>query len=390
MSADAGGGRRAGRRPRSARAQLLLAAALLALTAAAAAAGAAPGRVPEELLAPARARLKEAADAGAARRVPSAYREAAAAIDSLRARLDADPEGARAGRYAAELAAAERSAARAAALARFVNDLRLARNDHEAVALRYDRDLSDLARAAGVSLSPGVAGTEAAQALIDSLGRRRLQQQYQLDSLRVALRSERQRCRDDLAVKEAVADELRQRVSRLEQQLWGTELRAGKLEADATHAEARLRAKQHRQETVKRLGEQFGKLGCEVLMSPAGDVIMRLSALNFPVGQAALAADSQRLLDTAIAALGEFPGARLRVEGHTDDTGGRQANLRLSRERAETIAALLRARLALPAEMVEVVGHGPDRPLASNATPQGRAQNRRIDVVVLTGDEGKP
>ncbi|PIV81290.1 hypothetical protein COW53_05125, partial [bacterium CG17_big_fil_post_rev_8_21_14_2_50_64_8] len=87
-----------------------------------------------------------------------------------------------------------------------------------------------------------------------------------------------------------------------------------------------------------------------------------------------------------------FPGATISVEGHTDDTGGREANLRLSRRRAETVARLLERDLGLPGDSLTTAGVGPDRPVALNDTPAGRALNRRIDVVITpagtAGSEG--
>ena len=76
---------------------------------------------------------------------------------------------------------------------------------------------------------------------------------------------------------------------------------------------------------------------------------------------------------------------RVRIEGHTDDTGSRDANLRLSRRRAETVARVLEQELGLDVESVVTEGMGPDRPIALNSTAAGRARNRRIDVVITGG-----
>jgi outer membrane protein OmpA-like peptidoglycan-associated protein len=70
------------------------------------------------------------------------------------------------------------------------------------------------------------------------------------------------------------------------------------------------------------------------------------------------------------------------VEGHTDSIGSTEVNQRLSLERAEAVRAYLVANQTLPASRISASGYGPDRPLASNATPEGRAVNRRIDVLI--------
>ena len=85
-------------------------------------------------------------------------------------------------------------------------------------------------------------------------------------------------------------------------------------------------------------------------------------------------------------AVQRFPDSLVRVVGHTDDTGGRDANLRLSRRRAETVARLLEDDLDWDTGVIATEGFGPDRPVALNSTPEGRALNRRIDVVIGPGN----
>jgi len=73
--------------------------------------------------------------------------------------------------------------------------------------------------------------------------------------------------------------------------------------------------------------------------------------------------------------------ALLRVTGHTDNTGGREENLRLGLERAEFIKAYLVANGLAPARIV-AASRGPDEPVAGNGTPEGRSQNRRTVIVI--------
>lgn len=72
---------------------------------------------------------------------------------------------------------------------------------------------------------------------------------------------------------------------------------------------------------------------------------------------------------------------RVRVEGHTDNIGTERYNYALSLRRAESVAQELVAAGIRP-KHIERIGHGFDKPLADNATPEGRAQNRRVAVVV--------
>jgi outer membrane protein OmpA-like peptidoglycan-associated protein len=114
-------------------------------------------------------------------------------------------------------------------------------------------------------------------------------------------------------------------------------------------------------------------------------VVLRVHGIAFGVGSAQVRAGQDDLVARLADAIALFPGAAVRVEGHTDDTGGRDANLRLSRRRAETVAVLLADRLGRAAESLATDGFGPDRPVALNSTPEGRALNRRIDVVIAPG-----
>ena len=78
-----------------------------------------------------------------------------------------------------------------------------------------------------------------------------------------------------------------------------------------------------------------------------------------------------------------FPTARLKIEGHTDDVGDPATNRRLSLDRADAIKRLL-VRAGVPAERITTEGGGPDRPIATNDTEDGRAKNRRIELAVAT------
>jgi OOP family OmpA-OmpF porin len=73
---------------------------------------------------------------------------------------------------------------------------------------------------------------------------------------------------------------------------------------------------------------------------------------------------------------------KVQVIGHTDNAGSRAGNLSLSQARAEAVKAYVTGRGVNP-DMVSVSGEGPDRPVADNRTPEGRARNRRIEFKVV-------
>jgi OOP family OmpA-OmpF porin len=108
-----------------------------------------------------------------------------------------------------------------------------------------------------------------------------------------------------------------------------------------------------------------------------------LQAVDFEAGSIKLTPPSRQTLDLIAAALMGQPELKIEVGGHTDSLGTREGNLRISRQRAEVVVKYLVnagvARTALVA-----MGYGSSRPLADNATDEGRTQNRRVEFRVLS------
>lgn len=108
---------------------------------------------------------------------------------------------------------------------------------------------------------------------------------------------------------------------------------------------------------------------------------------NFELGGAELSGAAKARLDDAIVLLLENSEIVVVVEGHTDDTGGEDRNLELSRLRAQAVVDYLIAG-GITSSRLSAVGLGETEPVASNDTPAGRAANRRIEFVV-TVEEGQ-
>ena len=87
------------------------------------------------------------------------------------------------------------------------------------------------------------------------------------------------------------------------------------------------------------------------------------------------------MLDSVIRLAKEHADSNVLVEGYTDSSGGYAYNLTLSKVRANIVKTYL-VYMGVPAERVEVVGNGPENPIAGNETPEGRAMNRRVEVTV--------
>lgn len=113
-----------------------------------------------------------------------------------------------------------------------------------------------------------------------------------------------------------------------------------------------------------------------------GQLVIRMRGIQFPVGAATLTPENYVLLSRVQRAIQAFDQPTVIIEGHTDSTGSAQTNKELSRKRAEAVKTYLVANRTLPENHIRATGYGPDRPLAPNTTPEGRAINRRIDVLI--------
>ncbi len=273
-------------------------------------------------------------------------------------------------------------------MAVFVESMRSRKSGLEALLNRYDQALDEIAALSGIDLPPELTGDRRAEALQAALQRRLLALKVRADSLQVANRRLQDEVGGRIAAQDSLITALRVENSSLRKKLWETELRAGVAEADRSAAESVLTRKQQFEDAVAKLRAAFTPEEGEVLLSPGGEVMVRLHGMAFGVGSAQLAAGQDDLIKRLEDGLRAFPGATFRVEGHTDDTGGRAANLRLSRRRAETVARRLEKDLGLQKGTIATEGFGPDRPVALNDTPEGRALNRRIDVVIMTEAAG--
>jgi len=106
-----------------------------------------------------------------------------------------------------------------------------------------------------------------------------------------------------------------------------------------------------------------------------------LQGITFESGSAEITADGQAILDEAVAVLANAVGVTVEVGGHTDSAGGAASNQRLSQARAESVVAYL-VDGGVDEAILTAVGYGEEQPVADNATPEGREQNRRIEFTV--------
>jgi outer membrane protein OmpA-like peptidoglycan-associated protein len=106
---------------------------------------------------------------------------------------------------------------------------------------------------------------------------------------------------------------------------------------------------------------------------------------NFKFGKTDLPDQAKMRLDEVITQLKANPNnIFIEIEGHTDNVGGKELNEKLGMERAEAVKRYLYEQHQIPLHKINVISYGEDKPVAPNRTRQGRAQNRRVVVKVLS------
>jgi outer membrane protein OmpA-like peptidoglycan-associated protein len=102
--------------------------------------------------------------------------------------------------------------------------------------------------------------------------------------------------------------------------------------------------------------------------------------INFDTGRSTIKPESNPTIEQIVQLLTSNPGLTIRVEGHTDNVGSPKSNKTLSDDRAKAVVATIVAH-GVDAKRLSAVGHGQDRPIADNKTEEGRAKNRRVELV---------
>lgn len=115
-------------------------------------------------------------------------------------------------------------------------------------------------------------------------------------------------------------------------------------------------------------------------------LVVTLGDVLFDTGKANLKVSSSNHLQKLAKFLMAYPERTAQIEGHTDDVGSDASNMLLSQRRAETVKTFLQAK-GVADSRLDVTGMGESTPLASNATADGRQQNRRVEVIIANAVE---
>lgn len=130
-------------------------------------------------------------------------------------------------------------------------------------------------------------------------------------------------------------------------------------------------------ELRRRLGD--GRIGIQNTGSQL--IVTMPQDILFATGSAALRPDLQSDIVALAEVLRNYPGQTVQVVGHTDNVGSAAFNQTLSESRARAVAGVIQAAGPGSSRIVPI-GRGESQPIASNATPQGRQQNRRVEIVI--------
>lgn len=144
-----------------------------------------------------------------------------------------------------------------------------------------------------------------------------------------------------------------------------------------------LQERQAREARIDSAKAVLGPTEGEMLITATNDIVLRLYGLSFGAGKSDITDQHLPLLEKVKQILVLFPDKPLVIEGHTDASGDSQANTQLSDKRAYAVMQYLRQTMGIPSDRIRAIGYGPDKPIASQSTSEGRARNRRIDIVIM-------
>jgi outer membrane protein OmpA-like peptidoglycan-associated protein len=288
------------------------------------------------------------------------------------------------------MAVAERTGAAAlnpAAMAEAKRSLAQAQNSTlsggSAKAVRdYSRRTVALAAEAMRDLGRKMEADEAAKkkAEMDAMTARAASGEMTIAQLREAqarLEVEKARLEAEKAMLEGEKAALQGEKARLETEK--AELEAEKARLVADHADLQ----KQRDELANRLRVSMAAI-METRDSARG-AVMSLPGISFETGKAALKASAQLTLAKLAGIAQVFPDVNMRIEGYTDSTGKAEMNQKLSEARAKSVYDFLKAQ-GVGDTRLAFQGLGPANPVADNATKEGRAKNRRVEIVAAAGE----
>lgn len=141
--------------------------------------------------------------------------------------------------------------------------------------------------------------------------------------------------------------------------------------------------KEYDEKVVNTAAAQFNKNEADVYRQD-GNLVIRLKSMNFASNRSDLPAASFSVLNKVKNVMRNLAPDQVMIEGHTDAIGDASKNQKLSELRAQSVKKYFETESYLKGDVLEASGFGYSKPLATNKTKEGRAQNRRVDIVIKT------
>jgi peptidoglycan-associated lipoprotein len=176
-------------------------------------------------------------------------------------------------------------------------------------------------------------------------------------------------------------EENQERTKANEARIGEVDQRAAAADQKAVQAGSRADAAYTAAEKVNTRAEAIEKASKRLVY----EVVLSEDKGNFKFGKAVMPDEAKGELDQLVSKLKAEPnGAFIEIEGHTDSAGDPNTNYRLGLDRAENVKRYLYEQHQVPLHRINVISYGEDKPIAPNKTRDGRAQNRRVVIKVLT------
>lgn len=147
-------------------------------------------------------------------------------------------------------------------------------------------------------------------------------------------------------------------------------------------------------DALKGLGKEIGKEAGKSVEASAKDNVLgamtkklknvqnQKGPIKFKTGKAEIDPSCDKTMVAIAAIMADYPGFQVQVDGHTDNEGNSETNMKLSQDRADAVVKYLVEKKTVDAKRLTAKGFGDTQPIADNKTKKGQAKNRRVDFTV--------
>ncbi len=153
---------------------------------------------------------------------------------------------------------------------------------------------------------------------------------------------------------------------------------------DSWWKRTRRTTREDKQDIASDVNKQIGDTPNITVRPTDEGVALDLNSILFDLDSSQLTPQAKADLDKIAEILKKYPDKEIRVSGHTDSTGSASHNRRLSEDRARSVVRNLGGRTGLDPKRFSYRGYGADKPVAENSTEEGRAKNRRVEILIVT------